>query len=55
MPSVTIWEAANTPSSQMFTLVGFAFALPATLVYTGYAYWVFRGQVAEDVDASGYH
>lgn len=54
-PEVTIWEAANTPSSQMFTLVGFSFALPATLVYTGYAYWVFRGKVAEDVESSGYH
>lgn len=54
-PDVTIWEAANTPASQMFTLVGFSFALPATLVYTGYAYWVFRGKVAEDVEASGYH
>ena len=54
-PEVTIWEAANTPSSQMFTLIGFSFALPATLVYTGYAYWVFRGKVAEDVESSGYH
>ncbi|WP_210527691.1 cytochrome d ubiquinol oxidase subunit II [Rubellimicrobium arenae] len=52
---VTIWEAANTPSSQMFTLIGFSFALPATLAYTVYAYWVFRGQVAEDVESSGYH
>ena len=54
-PGVTIWQAANTPSSQLFTLFGFAVALPATLVYTGYAYWVFRGKVAEDVEASGYH
>lgn len=54
-PDVTIWEAANTPSSQMFTLIGFSFALPATLFYTGYAYWVFRGKVAEDVESSGYH
>lgn len=54
-PGVTIWEAANTPSSQIFTLIGFSFTLPMTLIYTGYAYWVFRGQVAEDVDAGGYH
>lgn len=54
-PGVTIWQAANTPSSQMFTLVGFAFALPATLIYTGYAYWVFRGKVAEDVEPGAYH
>ncbi len=54
-PGVSIWEASNTPSSQMFTLIGFSFTLPMTLVYTGYAYWVFRGQVAEDVESSGYH
>jgi len=54
-PGITIWEAANTPSSQMFTLVGFSFALPATLAYTVYAYWVFRGQVAEDIEPGGYH
>jgi cytochrome d ubiquinol oxidase subunit II len=28
--------------------------LPATLVYTAYAYWVFLGKVAEDVGSSGY-
>jgi cytochrome d ubiquinol oxidase subunit II len=54
-PDVTIWEAANTPSSQIFTLIGFSFTLPMTLAYTGYAYWVFRGKVAEDVESSGYH
>lgn len=54
-PGVTIWDASNVPSSQLFTLVGFSFALPATLLYTGYAYWVFRGKVAEDVESSGYH
>ena len=54
-PSVTIWQAANTPHSQLFALVGFAIVMPITLVYTGYAYWVFRGKVAEDVQASGYH
>lgn len=54
-PDVTVWEASNTPSSQLFVLIGFSFALPATLIYTGYAYWVFRGKVAEDVESSGYH
>lgn len=54
-PDVTIWEASNTVSSQIFVLIGFSFSLPATLVYTGYAYWVFRGKVAEDVQSSGYH
>jgi cytochrome bd ubiquinol oxidase subunit II len=54
-PSLTIWQAANTVNSQLFALVGFAIVMPVTFFYTGYAYWVFRGKVAEDVQASGYH
>ena len=54
-PNVTIWQAANTVNSQLFALVGFAIVMPLTFAYTGYAYWVFRGKVAEDVQASGYH
>ena len=38
-----------------FALVGFAIVMPLTFGYTAYAYWVFRGKVAEDVQASGYH
>lgn len=51
---LSIWEAANTPKSQTFLLVGFAFAIPATFAYTAYAYWVFRGKVAEDA-VEAYH
>ena len=54
-PDLTIWQAANTVNSQLFALVGFAIVMPITLIYTGYAYWVFRGKVAEDVQAGGYH
>lgn len=54
-PRVTIWQAANTVDSQLFVLVGYCIALPATFLYTAYAYWVFRGKVAEDIGASGYH
>jgi cytochrome d ubiquinol oxidase subunit II len=54
-PHYTIWQAANTPTSQAFALVGFAIVMPLTFAYTAYAYWVFRGKVAEDVQASGYH
>jgi hypothetical protein len=35
--------------------LGFSFALLATVVYTGYAHWVFRAQAAKDVEPSGYH
>lgn len=41
--------------SQLFALVGFVVVLPIMLAYNGYAYWVFRGKVAEDIQASGYH
>jgi cytochrome d ubiquinol oxidase subunit II len=29
--------------------------MPMTFIYTAWAYWVFRGKVAEDVKSSGYH
>jgi cytochrome d ubiquinol oxidase subunit II len=44
-PSITIWDAASPPASQMFLLVGAAVLLPIILAYTGYSYWVFRGKV----------
>ena len=50
-PSITIWDAASPPSSQLFMLVGVAVMVPIILVYTGYAYWVFRGKVGHE----GYH
>ena len=43
--SLTIWQAAAAPSSQMFMLVGTAVLLPLTFAYTGYVYWLFRGKV----------
>ena len=49
--SVTIWQAAAPERSQVFMLVGTAIIMPVILVYTGWAYWVFRGKVGED----GYH
>lgn len=49
--SVTIWQAAAPERSQIFMLIGTAIIMPIILIYTGWAYWVFRGKVAED----GYH
>lgn len=49
--SVTIWDAATEPRSQVFMLIGIAVMLPIILAYTGYAYWVFRGKVR----GGGYH
>lgn len=48
--ALTIWRAAAPPSSQVFTLIGVAVALPMVAIYTIYAYRVFRGKVGE-----GYH
>jgi cytochrome d ubiquinol oxidase subunit II len=46
-PSLTIWDTAAAPSSQMFMLVGTLFLMPFILGYTAYAYWLFRGKVKE--------
>jgi cytochrome bd ubiquinol oxidase subunit II len=50
--SITIWQAASPPSSQIFMLFGVAILIPLILGYTGWAYWVFRGKVRA---GSGYH
>ena len=47
---LTIWQAAAPHSSQAFMLVGASILIPIILIYTGWAYWVFRGKVGE-----GYH
>ena len=48
----TLWQAAASPSSQTFLLLGTLFLLPVILLYTGWSYWVFRGKVRADI---GYH
>lgn len=51
-PSLTIAEAAAPDSSLRFTLVGTIILVPLILIYTAYAYWVFRGKVKPE---DGYH
>jgi cytochrome d ubiquinol oxidase subunit II len=51
-PSITIWDAAASPQSQRFLLVGAAVLIPMILIYTGYVYWLFRGKVRP---GAGYH
>jgi cytochrome bd ubiquinol oxidase subunit II len=46
---VNIWDAAASPSTQSFLLVGSLLLLPVILMYTGWSYWVFRGKVRNDV------
>ena len=51
-PSLTIWQTAAAPASQMFMLVGTLALLPIILGYIVFVYWVFRGKVRE---GEGYH
>jgi cytochrome bd ubiquinol oxidase subunit II len=51
-PSITIWEAAASPSSQFIMLIGTVALLPMILGYTAFIYWTFRGKVKE---GGGYH
>jgi cytochrome d ubiquinol oxidase subunit II len=48
----TLWQAASSPSTQAFLLVGTLSLLPVILIYTAWSYWVFRGKVRGDI---GYH
>jgi cytochrome d ubiquinol oxidase subunit II len=50
--SVTLWQAAASPSTLTFLLVGTMFLLPFVFIYTFWSYYVFRGKVRADV---GYH
>jgi cytochrome d ubiquinol oxidase subunit II len=43
--SLTLWQAAATPKTQAFLLIGTLFILPIVFMYTGWSYWVFRGKV----------
>jgi cytochrome d ubiquinol oxidase subunit II len=51
-PTITIWEAASSPASQGFALVGTLFVLPFILMYTAFSYYVFRGKIRA---GEGYH
>ena len=49
---VTLWQAASSPSTQAFLLIGTLFLLPIVFMYTGWSYYVFRGKVRAEI---GYH
>ena len=51
-PSLTIWQTAAAPASQLFILIGTLILLPLILAYTAYVYWLFRGKVRP---GEGYH
>ena len=48
----TLWQAASSPSTQAFLLIGTLFLLPVILMYTAWSYWVFRGKARAE---AGYH
>ena len=50
--ALTIKEAAAPDASLSFLLVGAAVLVPIILIYSGYAYWVFRGKIDPQ---EGYH
>jgi len=46
-PSLTVWDTAAVPASQIFMLIGTLFLLPLILGYFVLVYWLFRGKVPE--------
>jgi cytochrome d ubiquinol oxidase subunit II len=51
-PGISFREAAAPAASQAFALAGAVCIIPVILIYTGWAYYVFRGKVT---GAEGYH
>lgn len=51
-PSLTVWQTAAAPPSQILMLFGVIFLLPVVLGYIVFVYWIFRGKVRE---GEGYH
>jgi cytochrome d ubiquinol oxidase subunit II len=46
-PSLTIWDTAAVPASQIFMLLGTLLLLPIVIGYIVFIYWLFRGKVGE--------
>src|SRR5665213_2768004 len=46
-PSLTVWDTAAVPASQIFMLLGTLLLLPFVLGYVVFIYWLFRGKVRE--------
>jgi len=44
-PSLTVWETAAAPASQIFMLLGTLLLLPMIIGYIVFVYWLFRGKV----------
>ncbi|WP_088347890.1 MULTISPECIES: cytochrome d ubiquinol oxidase subunit II [Rhodomicrobium] len=51
-PSLTIWDTAAAPATQIFMLMGALIMFPIIIGYTIFVYWTFGGKVGE---GEGYH
>ena len=51
-PSLTIWQTAAAPATQVFMLMGTLVLLPIILGYMIFVYWIFGGKLRE---GEGYH
>jgi cytochrome d ubiquinol oxidase subunit II len=51
-PTLTIWDTAAVPDSQIFTLIGTVIMLPIILGYFVFVFWTFRHKVTAE---GGYH
>jgi cytochrome bd ubiquinol oxidase subunit II len=45
---VSLWDAASSPVSQKFVLIGAVCVVPVVLGYSAFAYWIFRGRTPEE-------
>jgi cytochrome bd ubiquinol oxidase subunit II len=51
-PSLTIWQTAAAPATQVFMLMGTLLLLPIIFGYMIFVYWIFGGKLRE---GQGYH
>ena len=51
-PTLTVWDTAAVPDSQIFTLIGTVIMLPIILGYFAFVFWTFRAKVTPE---GGYH
>ncbi len=46
-PTLTVWDTAAAPASQIFMLIGTLVLLPMIIGYFIFIFWIFRGKVRE--------
>jgi cytochrome d ubiquinol oxidase subunit II len=51
-PGITVHEAASPHSSLLFLMIGVGLVIPIILTYQAYGYWVFRGKLDVDREAT---